>query len=261
MSEVDLYRIVAGARVWTITSAATAQKFDAGSGLEFYEPVAMGRTAPETKNSLQRSNLDVRLPLGHELSIFALSFLYDDIVTLTVFTDDGVDVTVQWKGRLLTKKPDDNSVTLSFESVFTSMRRPGLRARFQRSCRWALYFRGCNLDKDDWRTDDDATSLVGNVVSVPAAAGQANGYYIGGMLGCADGTLAYIINHVGVALTLQRVPYSLTQQIADGDNAVSIYPGCDHTRATCKAKFDNLLNYGGFDWIPVKNPMGGSSIV
>ena len=82
-------------------------------------------------------------------------------------------------------------------------------------------------------------------------------------MGAADGSLGYITGHTGTQITIQRMPYSLITQFEDegAGTAISLYPGCDHTRETCKAKFDNLLNYGGFDWIPAKNPMGGSSIV
>src|SRR3546814_7558211 len=31
--------------------------------------------------------------------------------------------------------------------------------------------------------------------------------------------------------------------------AISLYPGCDHRRMTCKDKCNNILNYGGFDKI------------
>ena len=40
-----------------------------------------------------------------------------------------------------------------------------------------------------------------------------------------------------------------------------IAPGCDLRRDTCKAKFGNLLNFGGFPDIPGRNPFGGTSIV
>jgi len=30
--------------------------------------------------------------------------------------------------------------------------------------------------------------------------------------------------------------------------------GCDHSVSTCAARFDNLANYGGFPFIPTKNP-------
>ncbi|MDG4870579.1 phage BR0599 family protein, partial [Guyparkeria sp. 1SP6A2] len=42
---------------------------------------------------------------------------------------------------------------------------------------------------------------------------------------------------------------------------IEVYPGCDRTAATCNAKFNNLLNYGGFDFIPPKGPFEGTSIV
>src|SRR3546814_2715916 len=60
-------------------------------------------------------------------------------------------------------------------------------------------------------------------------------------------------------LTIQRMPFTLITQFEDegAGTAISLYPGCDHRRMTCKDKFNNILNYGGFDWIPTKNPMGG----
>jgi hypothetical protein len=30
--------------------------------------------------------------------------------------------------------------------------------------------------------------------------------------------------------------------------------GCDHSVSTCAARFGNLANYGGFPFIPTKNP-------
>ena len=37
--------------------------------------------------------------------------------------------------------------------------------------------------------------------------------------------------------------------IAVGDT-FTLLPGCDHTTATCSAKFQNLLRFGGFPYIP-----------
>ncbi|APZ81847.1 virion structural protein [Erythrobacter phage vB_EliS_R6L] len=259
MSEIDLYRIVVDEQVWTLTSADKRQAHNA----EIYLPVPMGRTGTEQKNSLARANLDIRIPITHRLAEALMTTLYDQVVTLTLFVNDDGDISTQWKGRLATVEPEKANLKLSFDSIFTSLRRPGLRARFQRSCRHALYFRGCNLDKDDFATAATLSAIAGTTLTVPAAAGQADGYFLGGMVAAANGALAYVTGHVGDQITVQRMPYPLIKQFEqDGvGTAITLYPGCDHRRATCKAKFDNLLNYGGFDWIPQKNPMGGSSIV
>lgn len=263
MTPIDLYRIVMGDQVWTLTPVDTDQFYDAGEGEERYTATSIGRGSFEQKKELVRANLDVRLPLDHPLAVSLLTSFSEQIVGLTIFTKRDATVDVSWKGSLAGVKPEDASVTLGFESIFTSLRRAGLRARFQRSCRHALYGRGCRLDPEAFAVAATLSAITGRTLTVPAAAGQPDGYYTGGMVRDPDQFLAYVVNHVGTALTLQRVPYSLSSGFAAAGvgMAVTLYPGCDHSRAVCLAKFNNLLNYGGFDWIPEKNPMGGNSIV
>lgn len=255
---VDLFNITMGETTWLLTSADTEQTYSGDT----YKPVACGRGEFQQKNELTKANVEVRLPIDHELAISLLTSYNEQIVGLTIFTKRDSGTEVSWKGRLASLKPGDANVTLMFESVFTSLRRPGLRARFQKSCRHALYGRGCTLDPEDFATVGSCTALDGTTLTVTEAGAQGSGYYTGGMVRGPDGSLGYIIQHVGTELTMQRVPYSIIQAAADSfPFDVTIYPGCDHTRATCGDKFSNGLNYGGFDWIPSKNPMGGSSIV
>lgn len=264
-TQTELYRFAeqGSAEVWTYTSGDQVVSYNAGSGAEDYEPVSIGRSEVESRNELARANLDVQVSLTNPAALRWLADNGENIVSLTIFEKDRLGaVSVVWKGRLAGVIPGMDSITLKFESIFTSLRRPGLRARYQRSCRHALYGRGCNLDPEDFADVGTVTALDGTVVTVTEADAQPDGYYTGGMLRSPDGILSYIINHVGPALLLQRASYSLTQAAEDGfPFAVTIYPGCAHDRATCNTKFDNLLNYGGFDFIPQKNPMGGSSIV
>lgn len=259
---IDLYRIVYGDLIWTLTSADTEQVYNAGSGNETYVPVAMGRNGYEQKNELSKANMEVNLPIDHELSVNLLTSYNEQIVSLTLFNVQGVTSGVAWKGRLASIKPSDTKLTLVFESIFTSLRRPGLRARFQKSCRHALYGRGCTLDPEDFAVAGNCVAVNGTTLSVTEAGAQGDGYFVGGMLRAPDGSLAYIINHVGTSIVLQRVPYNILVEAGEGfPVSVTLYPGCDHTRGTCGEKFANGLNYGGFDWIPSKNPLGGSSIV
>lgn len=260
---IDLYRIVMGSQVWTLTPIDTDQYYDAGSGTERYVSTTLGRGQIEQKAEINKASVDVNLPLDHSLAVNLLSSFSEQILTLTIFTDRDGQVETTWKGRLASLKPDDPFITLTFESIFTSLRRPGLRAHFMRSCRHALYGRGCNLDPEDFAVDATLNAIVGTTLTVPEAALQPNGFYLGGMVRAPDGTLGYVVTHVGSALTLQRVPYPLTTAFAASGPglAIKIYPGCDLSRTTCINKFNNLLNYGGFDWIPNINPMGGDSIV
>lgn len=261
---VDLFRFVEAnsGLIWTLTNSDISQTYDAGDGAEDYLPTAMGRGTIEQRQEISKANINITIDATHELAIRLLSIIPENQLFLTVFTDDGTTVGVSWKGRLQSVVPGDPSITMTFESIFTSLRRPGLRARFQKSCRHALYGRGCRLDLEDFATVMSCTDVVNARLTIPDADAAADGFYNGGMVRFSDGSLSYIVRHVGENVFIQRVSSGLLAAIAGGDPFdVTMYPGCAHNRTDCNTKFDNLLNYGGFDWIPTKNPMGGSSIV
>lgn len=265
VTQVDLYRFTeqGSTDVWTVTSADFELDYNAGSGVETYTPISIDRSEIEQKKDLARANLDIVLPLDNEMGLRWMKDNGELLVGLTIFTrlKNGT-FQVRWKGRLSGVLPGMTNITLKFESIFTSLRRPGLRARYQRSCRHPLYGRGCYLNAETFATVSACTASSGATVTCTAAAGKPDGYFVGGMLRTPDGVLSYIIGHTGATITLQRMSFNLASEIANGfPFMVKLYPGCDHTRATCISKFNNLLNYGGFDWIPQKNPTGGSSIV
>lgn len=264
-TQTELYRFTeeGSEDVWTYASGDEELTYDAGEGVETYVPTKISRSEIANKNDLSRANLDITLPLDNPAGLRWLADNGELLVGLTIFERDRLGAfSVIWKGRLAGVVPGMEDIILKFESIFTSLRRPGLRARYQKSCRHALYSPGCGLDPETFALIGEATALDGTVLTVTEAGAQTDGYYVGGMVRSPDGVLSYIINHVGTALTLQRVSYSLAQAADAGlPFNVTLYPGCDHSLETCWSKFANGLNCGCFRWIPQKNPMGGSSIV
>ena len=75
------------------------------------------------------------------------------------------------------------------------------------------------------------------------------------MLEFPDGTVRMVTSHTGSAVEISG-PY----RYAAAGQTVTLYPGCDKRRSTCLDKFDNLLNQGGFAWIPSRGIMNGTSI-
>lgn len=260
-TQTELYKFSeqGSADVWLYTSGDEVVEY----GGDEYTPVSIGRSEIETRNEMARANLDVQMSLTNPAGIRWLSDNGEKIVSLTIFERDKAGTfTVSWKGRLAGIVPGMDNIILKMESIFTSLRRPGLRARYQRSCRHALYGRGCWVDPEAFAVVGGMTALALNIATVPEAAAFASGYFSGGMLRAPDGVLSYITNHAGDMIFLQRAAYSLITAAEVGfPVAVTLYPGCPHNRDACNTKFNNLPNYGGFDFIPQKNPMGGSSIV
>lgn len=137
-----------------------------------------------------------------------------------------------------------------------SFKRTGLRLCWTRECPHFLYDFGCKVDPEDYRVDAEILSLTGNTVTVDAVGGNPDNWFRGGYASWEindDGTIErrMIENQVGTVLTM----FGLTDGMEVGDT-LSLYPGCDRTPATCGAKFANLANYGGFDFMPGQTPFG-----
>lgn len=269
-----LYQFAEGAQIWRFTSRAAAwTSADAVGTPITWEPAAVAHGDVVQTSEIERGQLELTWPLSHPFARRFLAPLGNTPVTLTIFRGHEQvlgETVAHWKGRVVGASVEGPRIQLTCESVFSTLRRAGVRAKYQRLCRHALYGRGCGLDiAAHWQTGS-LLGVSGSVLIVPKAAEQPDGWYRGGVLRFGA-QLGFITDHVGAHLTLSRpipeIAAALSAPDLDpftGDPLpvlVDIAPGCDLRAATCAAKFSNLLNFGGFPEIPGRNPFGGGSIL
>ncbi len=264
----ELYRLVDGTTVYTLTSADEDEIYNG----ETYISTTLDRDEIENKNELSKANVTLTVSLDNEMGRNWMTSILDRAVTLTIFSKFGDDVSVIFKGRLSAIKPDSSTIGIVFESISTSLRRLGLRMKYQRNCPHVLYGLGCNLDKDEWGILTEITNVDGVTLTATKANLHSDGYYLAGMVKGPDDVFRFIINHEGQTLTLIRALDDLFEglvnkgygynygKIYGGTLTAFIYPGCDRSKETCFNKFDNLNNNGAFPFIS-NNPFAGKSIV
>lgn len=260
--KIELYRFVEGPTIYLRTNSDQPYTYDSGSGPEVYNSLGfpMKRTEIQSQNQINKVSTDISFSLDDPMARHWLIDNVESLITVTIFEVDDTDVEVAWKGRVASFKPSQSDLTITFESIFTSLQRPGLRARFLRNCRFSLYGRGCKLDKTGFAIPGVPSAVSGVTVTVGAAASFPDGWFTAGMIAAADGTLRFVTAHSGSSITMMRRLPSLEAAFALGATTVTLYPGCNRSRSDCDTKFNNLPNYGGFDWIPTTNPFGGASI-
>ena len=271
-----LYQFVEGDQVWRFTSRATVWT-SAGSGgtAITWEPAAVAHGDVVQTSAVERGVLELTWPLSHPFARRFLGPMGNTPVTLTIFRGHEQvlgERVAHWKGRIVGAEVEGQRILLSCESIFSTLRRAGVRAKYQRLCRHALYGRGCGLDIAMHWISGTLSAVVGSgsVVIILEAADQPEGWYRGGVLRFGP-HLGFVIGHAGSILSLSRPMPELVAALAtpelDPDTGdplpvlVDIAPGCDLRAATCAQKFGNLLNFGGFPEIPGRNPFGGGSIV
>lgn len=121
---------------------------------------------------------------------------------------------------------------------------------YQASCLHTVYDAGCKLAAASWSTNG-TVSTTGTATSVTTGlAMTANDFAQGKILfntganaGIQRGVKSNTTNNLVLVSPLPYVP-------AIGDQ-FTVFKGCDRTRNTCLNKFNNLLNYGGTDFVPV----------
>lgn len=257
---VELYEFQSGSTAWRYTSADENITYNGVS----YVSTPLQRSNLDETAELNRLNLKITLQRNNPVADLFRIHPPGDVVSVVIKrlhrTDVDAQAVVVWTGRVLGCEWNMGEVTLSTETIYTAIRRNGLRRLYQRQCPHVLYGTACTLSKDDFKATDAITSLAGRVLQIAAAAFQVDGYYAGGFLKWIDGATGVsdhrmIIKHVGSEITMiSSVPGMFAGHVVD------LYPGCDHTITTCNSRFNNKNNYGGFTGFPDKNPFQLSTL-
>ncbi len=147
-----------------------------------------------------------------------------------------------------------DAVEVSVALIPALLRRQMPRVILQRTCNNSLYDQVCGLNKENFATAATVGSVnADGTLTVAAAAGQPNGYYSTGLIKLVStGVLTWIFQHTGTTL----VPFGPLPPGITAGSAIKIYAGCDKSRATCIARFNNLPRFMGFPDIPNRDPFG-----
>lgn len=258
-SPVELYTFARGLVTWRYTSAQRDIEYEDA----LYEARVMDRDAVELSTDAPRSAITVRAQRDIEVAELLRITPPTDVITLTIrqlhLTDPDAQAVVVWQGRVLSASWSGPQVSLRCEPVYTSIRRPGLRRLYQRQCPHVLYGPDCGVLRGAYARSGTVSAVSGTVLTIDEAASQPDGYYAGGMLTWEESPgvaiRRMIVGHEGASITLTLAIPGLA-----AGAQVELLPGCDHTLATCDQRFSNAHNYGGFPWIPQRNPFGSDPI-
>ena len=259
----ELYTFTRGVFSWRVTSGDE----DIDFGGNTYEAIPMTRTKIEATQDLGKASLKINASRRFSFLDQFIATSPTDVITLTItrIHAGDADQAITWKGRVINVKLTESEGIITCQSIQTTLKRPGLRRLYQAACPHVLYGGSCKLISSSFAIPATLTGVSGLTItaaefSVSIDPTYDPSYFVGGFVEFDQSgliTRRFITDHNNGAGTL-TLNLSFAG-IASGDS-VTAYPGCDHTVDTCAGKFNNINNYGGFPFIPVKNPMNGTPV-
>lgn len=252
---VELYEFKRGDTTWRYTSYASDYTYLSA----LFSKTHITRDAITRTIDINKGSIKIKLHRTNPLVETYLTGNPSEPTTLTVYRghvgDPDQQFVVMWKGVVAGVSSEGAELALECNSNYAAVTNPGLRARFELTCRHTLYGNGCGLIKAAYARSATVVSVdqTNTIVTLDNLGGAVNGYFSGGLF-TYNSIPHHIVAHTGLVVTLFNPVFGLTGKL------VELNPGCDHTIATCRSKYQNQLNFGGFPWMPNTNPMGGSPV-
>lgn len=255
---IEYFRFSTGSTVIRHTSGDIESSIDDGEGTNLYTPLRIARSRMDFSKEDNAQNLTVQVPRLSDIGALFFNVQPATSVGLKIFTRHRTDaeVLLAFVGSVLSPSFKGADCELQCAPITHSLKILFPRLVYQFQCPLALYGLRCGVNKADFATPATLTAATPTVVSATEFGAQPDGWFTAGWVEDANGFRGYIVDHVGNDLTLMaRFPVPLIV-----GQSVTAYAGCDRTLATCRDKFDNLLNHAGCPFIPVRNPHGGGAI-
>ncbi len=245
MAAIELFEFLLDGTYYRYTSGSVTVVKDAQDFTA--EPIRRGTIA--NSDDLNRAGVTLTALRDNPYVVAALASPQPHTLTIFGELSDSTWATI-WKGRIVSLVLHGAEAEIETESLLTALNRVALYGKYQILCRHVLYDVGCQVTAATYKFTGTVSAIEGASVTIPGLDAQSDDYYNGGYVKFGSYDYRSIVDHAGNIITLFSVVPGLALS-----TAADVYPGCNHTEAECNTKFSNLLNYGGFPWLPTgKNP-------
>lgn len=252
---------------WRYTSFAA----DVVSGNELFTRFAMTHGAIRKSVKLDNETLELEAAFdeNHPLALFLplpfASPLKIEVLECDYGTPDATRSLFVGRVRSVPDNGDKLAATCDAWAGVLARKFPCMQIGPE--CNWQVFDRNCGLERWKFETIGEVVSL-NDAVYPPTATLQliagatqvadwlTDGWFAGGFLETGSGLdwqIRTLLTSTGDAPNT-RVTIELNNRLsATIGQRVQLIPGCDGKAATCRSKFDNYVNFGGFPAIPERN--------
>lgn len=252
-SKVFLYRFSTfnATREWFYTTDARPWTID-GNVYAPYEIKHDELQQGTTEESAQR--LTISVPFDNEVAVLHVPYLPPRPVSVTIYSvhrrDGAIEVVQGFTGQITNFAQKGEVVDLQASQIIDSLQQNVPYAVFKSGCIWSTYEVGCGVPREDFTTEVNGGLAIAGDTITAAAIGVLPAFWFraGVAENPATGESRFIVEHTADLIRLSAPFTDL-----DADSTLLLYAGDDFLPETCRLKFNNKINYTGFDHFPIFN--------
>jgi hypothetical protein len=161
-----------------------------------------------------------------------------------------VGAVVIFSGRVSDVSGSRSAVKVDVKSDIELLNVFSPRNIYQAGCMRTLYDGGCKVNREKFTVNGRVTANSATGTELACNLTQADGWFNQGVIKFTSGRNAglsrTVKEHKGGRLSFAlRLPFP-----PQSGDVFKIYPGCDKRQETCGKKFDNIVHFRGFPYIP-----------
>lgn len=249
---VELYRFVGTDVTYLMTSSQTNITVES----ETYVATTISRDAVKVgTHENDDVQLTVSVPVNHPM---VSEYMFNvgppdlELHLYRIHRSDLTDKVTYWTGEVTSFSVEGRTAKLLVPSMFSYFLNGLLPApRYQGPCNHVLFDEFCKLSRVGNEHEATITAINGLNITLSSSIFDTNKCKAGEMILHGRGQRRMIISNTG---NVFRISYPfMTPKVGD---IVTVTIGCDHSFTTCKELL-NGVNYGGFPFVPNRNPYNG----
>ncbi len=223
-------------------------------------PISRGQVQNSVEQAINELKID--MPLSHPIPAQYIANVPGKVGSVRIFrahADDPAEETILLFDGFVAQVGFDGALvaTLSCSPSTSVFKRSGPRFNYQSLCNHVLYDSRCKILEAAFRFTGTVVAVSGRTIEVSGLfAAEGADWTTSGFVRSPAGSTddaRLILAQSGDVLTLLN---AFAESPIGG--TVDVFAGCDHSLAICESKFANVINYGGFPFVPIKNPFGSS---
>lgn len=247
---VELYRFTIGTTVYRYTSADEDYVFEATT----FVPRQISRSSPAQSTEEKQQQLEVTLPANDDIALRFIGVVPGEVMSLEVIrvhrNDPDQEGIAFWEGRVTGASYQDNATkcVMLCRTSESATSRSIPRYKFQGICNHILYDSSCQVVPASFDYAGEVIAEASRQITVDGLSAMGADWAVGGYVATAN-DYRLVMSQSGDVLTL-LIDFAVNLL----GSTVTVFAGCDHNFPTCRDKFSNSINFGGFPFVPTRNP-------